>query len=328
MDALWTHLEGSHSDITLATGSDEIITVNIGGTWSSADTTYFMMHYVTTGPSNYIQFNCNSPARHAGVYSTSKYRLSIANGVALTFSAANHVRFNGLIIEVSSGNGNYQNPIEFSSMSAGARIDFVNCIIKGHGADYVSSFLGGVDFGGTVNVINCILYGLSTVNSGTTGIKNSGATLNVYSTVMIGGMVGFNHNSGTSVFKNVYIGGTGYQDFWTSAENGTFDKTNCASEDLTGDDAGGVTSATNCITGVACSVATFTNVTGGSEDFHIVSGSGLRDVGVTTSAEGAPFNFTTDIDGDTRSGTWDIGADEYVASGLNDVTRPLTGVSG
>jgi hypothetical protein len=40
-------------------------------------------------------------------------------------------------------------------------------------------------------------------------------------------------------------------------------------------------------------------------NLHIQSSSAARDVGTTIS------DFSTDYDGQTRSGTWDIGADEY-----------------
>lgn len=54
----------------------------------------------------------------------------------------------------------------------------------------------------------------------------------------------------------------------------------------------------------------FVSTTPGSEDLHLVSGdTDAIDHGADLSA-----TFTTDIDGQTRSGTWDIGADEYVAT--------------
>jgi len=58
----------------------------------------------------------------------------------------------------------------------------------------------------------------------------------------------------------------------------------------------------------------FKSVTGGSENFHLSAGSTLRGDGVGPSSDSdVP---TTDVDGDTRSGTTcDIGFDEYVAVG-------------
>ena len=54
--------------------------------------------------------------------------------------------------------------------------------------------------------------------------------------------------------------------------------------------------------------AYFINITPGSEDFHIGALSSLKDAGTDLSG-----TFTTDIDGETRTGTWDIGVDEIVA---------------
>jgi hypothetical protein len=50
----------------------------------------------------------------------------------------------------------------------------------------------------------------------------------------------------------------------------------------------------------------FVNITAGSEDLHLKIGANAIDEGTDLSG-----TFTTDIDGVTRSGTWDIGADEY-----------------
>ena len=49
----------------------------------------------------------------------------------------------------------------------------------------------------------------------------------------------------------------------------------------------------------------FVNTTEGSEDLHLKSGSDLIDAGTDLSSY-----FTDDIDGQSRTGAWDIGADE------------------
>jgi hypothetical protein len=89
--------------------------------------------------------------------------------------------------------------------------------------------------------------------------------------------------------------------------------TTCASSDATGS-AG--------LQNIAANTTNFTNVTAGSEDFHLPAGSALIDVGTDTSGDAAPLNFTDDIDGVTRTGTWDIGADEYVV-GRVVLTSPV-----
>lgn len=59
----------------------------------------------------------------------------------------------------------------------------------------------------------------------------------------------------------------------------------------------------------------FVNTTSGSEDLHLAStDTDAIDMGADLSG-----TFTDDIDGKTRSGTWDIGADEYFASGFTNL---------
>jgi len=74
---------------------------------------------------------------------------------------------------------------------------------------------------------------------------------------------------------------------------------------------------------------TFTNTTGGSEDFHLVSGDTLAidngtDLGTTKSVQFDIDNY----DRDTTAVTWDIGADEYVATGVTTLTLSAMIVEG
>ncbi|MHA2064956.1 MAG: right-handed parallel beta-helix repeat-containing protein [Candidatus Thorarchaeota archaeon] len=71
----------------------------------------------------------------------------------------------------------------------------------------------------------------------------------------------------------------------------------------------------------------FTSVTGGSEDFHLLSGATAVDAGANL---GSPYDY--DIDNVQVSGTWDSGADEYVAVGgvapTSTILGPLFGPLG
>lgn len=54
----------------------------------------------------------------------------------------------------------------------------------------------------------------------------------------------------------------------------------------------------------------------GTGDYHLASSdAGAKDYGTDLSADSG-YAFSTDFDGDTRSGTWDIGADEYASSSI------------
>jgi len=84
--------------------------------------------------------------------------------------------------------------------------------------------------------------------------------------------------------------------------------TYCASKDTTADDWGG---AGNHIS------HTFTFVNSGGDDFHLASNdAGAIDLGTDLSAD-AIYPFNDDIDKCVRSGSWDIGFDEYVAYSIN-----------
>jgi hypothetical protein len=76
----------------------------------------------------------------------------------------------------------------------------------------------------------------------------------------------------------------------------------------------------------------FVSTTGGSEDFHLKSGSDLEGAGVDLDSD-ATLPVTDDIDGDTRDATApDIGADEFVAAAVGGprgvLGHPVTGPLG
>jgi hypothetical protein len=61
----------------------------------------------------------------------------------------------------------------------------------------------------------------------------------------------------------------------------------------------------------------------GSDNFHLASGdTAAKDQGTDLSADAA-LAFSDDVDGATRSGTWDIGADEYTAAAATSSGRLL-----
>jgi hypothetical protein len=70
--------------------------------------------------------------------------------------------------------------------------------------------------------------------------------------------------------------------------------------------------------GTSPQTGTVSFVDAANGDFHLTSGDTVaKDNGTDLSG-----TFTTDIDGQTRTGTWDIGADEYVASGETTYSVP------
>lgn len=99
-------------------------------------------------------------------------------------------------------------------------------------------------------------------------------------------------------------GGTGFYQHW----NGDVLCKNCVATNNSTDFDADVTQTT-------CSTSA-TYVASGSDDFHLDSSdTNCKDQGTDLSAD-SDFAFDDDIDFTTRSGTWDIGFDEYVVTDI------------
>lgn len=271
--------------------------------YAIADTTQCTIDGWTTDSTRYVRIYTDSTARHAGAWDTGKYRLELTTagspGGCITNREA-HTRFEFLQVYNTKGT-----PLQFDEGIYSEATCFVDgCIVRGGWAG-IDLTLGGctcrnsVTYGG--------LRGGRSNNSGSPGNTWQNCTL-------IGSTVGLAIDSNVvySTAQNVYVhGGTfGFSNLAVTTAGGIVAKTNCMSSDTTATNNSGGGGATNCTNSVAHSTANFTNVTGGSEDYHIPTGSALKDAGVDLSG-----TFTNDIDGTTRSGTFDVGADEFAAGG-------------
>jgi hypothetical protein len=156
----------------------------------------------------------------------------------------------------------------------------------------------------------------------TTFLYASGNTATAYNNIIIhdGGdynVRGFdlNGNSGAiaRIFNNTMYklkyGVVGSANVNTTVYN------NIAYDSNTADYSGTITTSSNNIDsdGSAEITASLTFVDAANGDFHLsASDTAAIDAGSDLSSY-----FTTDIDGDTRSGTWDIGSDEYIAAAVS-----------
>lgn len=115
-----------------------------------------------------------------------------------------------------------------------------------------------------------------------------------------------NHAAADIVLKNILCHGNG-TDFVRANSLGTLSVSNCASSDGTASTWGGTGNRAN---------QTFTFEDEGNDDFHLSSSdAGAKGYGADLSGD-ANYPFNDDIDGDTRSAPWDIGADQ-VAGGAD-----------
>ena len=275
--------------------ADKYFDVEIDGDWSGgADTTAVSIHNYTTDATHYINIYTTAAARHAGYYDTTKYRLEVSS-VNQAMSITNPVvlKLTGLAVKNTNAASNARALNFTTDLASTVTTDKLIAI----GTDGYAYRIWA--YGGTHTITNSVFINTETAEGAFTGLCN----LNIYNCVIVhqGAGIGLQRQSGTWTAKNCYAATVG-----SSAYSGTITKTTCASDDNTG------SVGLRNIAFDTASGAYFTNITGGSENFHIGASSELKNVGTDLSA-----NFTDDIDGQTRptgAGTWDIGVDEYVAS--------------
>lgn len=258
-----------------------------------ADSTAVTINGWTTDATRYIKITVPAEHRHAGVRSTSKYKLT-----SPLFNYEEFVRVEGLQISVAGDRGLW------SYSGTGADIRYSDCLLYNCGSD------GAFVYSGNTTFINCV-----SMNNGGIGFKNhygGTPTVRCYNCVAINNAgIGFDStNAPTSsyfVAKNCYSGGNGGDDYSSAKVS----KTTCHSEDATGDTQTAFSTSSG---------AYFTNVTAGSEDIHIGASSALINVGTDISADSYwthPSGYV-DIDGNARgtgANATDVGADEYVSAG-------------
>jgi hypothetical protein len=267
--------------------ADKYFDVEIDGTWSSADTSAVTIHNYTTDATRYINIYTTSAARHLGVWSSSYYVLSTtpaSEQQAIALPDA-YITITGIQCTIAPSGG-YGRGIIWGGLNALVQ----KCIIRRSGGASAGNHLLA-----TGKAWNNIIY-----NAGGCGIYPTGNSWVIYNNTVYGcGLYGIGNRSGTwtgsALLKNnlSYNNDTDYSfyQFYITRSNNL-------SKDTTGD--AGYTSET----------ITFTNTGAGTEDLHLVVG----DTDAIDRGADLSGTFTDDIDGVTRSGTWDIGADEYVAA--------------
>lgn len=275
--------------------------------YSFADTTAVTFDGWTTDATRYIRVYTPTAERHAGVWNTSKYRLSInAEFSRPLIVSEDFVRVEGLQIEQTHANGVSPIRVVGTADAASSDVRFDATIVRS------ASARTNVDTGsnialasGKTTIRNSVIYdaGASCIYS--SFVTNSPTVDLDNVTLAAGTTYGLNHTNGTATLRNVYSGGNGTDDF-----NGTITRTTCMHSSAT--------SFTGSTGSTAYDTNNFTNVTSGSEDLHLPTGSALLDAGTDLSGD-----FTTDIDGDTRT-RWSVGADDGPAAGGGATPKRLT----
>ena len=276
------------------TVTNEIAVARIEGTWTNPDTTAVTIDGWTTDATRYIRIYTAPEARHVGVWSDAKYRLS--NSGRAIYNVEPYVKIDGIQIDnktsTSQGILSYQSGVEIS-----------NSIIK-------NSSIGLYLSGDNVKVKNCLIYDSSF------GIRFTGTNGFFYNCTYANNATAVYLDAKFSTLKNsIFTNNT------TDISNSGFGVSQTTY------------SATNLgqsISGIPADQSnkfnqTFVFLNSVNKDFHLSNtDNSAKDQGVDLSAD-PNFSFSNDIDGQNRTNPWDMGSDEIIKITSIPETNPYSG---
>ncbi len=288
---------GAHADGDLV-AADKIAIARIEGTWSQPDTQPLDLGGWATDAEHYIRIYTTVEARHDGT-SGSGYRL-VTTGSPPIASYVAYFRVEGLEMHGLSDDGYLIYARPYASEGVG-EIHLGHNLIHGDGVDTG----GGIhvyDYTGVLKVWNNVIYDVGSIGY-LAGIQTSGGMSYVYNNTIVDIIAGFAIRSGAMVIAKNNLTESPNDDFYGTFYPGS--DFNASSDDS----APGLHSRRD---------QTFGFVDRGNDDFHLAAtDASARNYGADLSND-AHVPITDDVDGDTRVGGWDIGADEST-SGLDTV---------
>jgi hypothetical protein len=286
-------------------------------TWMSwiSDATHRIKIYTP-----YLPSEVGTSQRHQGKWTTSAFRIEVTNNRPLTLRDA-YFQVEGLqLFSNNPGTADRIGVYYDTSVNAGG-LKLSHCIIKGSGTGAMGGYYG-VQIRDNVSsdfyVWNNIIYGFNVTNSTSGGgicMTDTGNSVYVYNNTIYDCKVGIEQLNGTIIAKN------NITQLSTDGYSGTFDASSTSNVSDIASDAPGL----NPLTGRAYFVE---ENDAGNLDFHLNPFDTLaKDGGVDLSAD-ANWPFSEDMDRQTRSGSWDCGADEVAdeptATPTSTITKTIT----
>jgi hypothetical protein len=264
------------------------------------DTTTAAFAGWTTGSSNYVRIVADSTAVATLPYTSSGYRLERSGGFNCMTGVPPYCRFERLSFKLTARAVAEDLSVATPGNGTAGHIRFDSCYMLGvmHASNTTQIRAVGSSNNDNIVVVNCVIDGWTHVGNTTNAAlggstTGGGATLYAENNLFINCARGMQRASGTWTAKNCcFDNGSATL---SAGFTGTIGGTNNCSVDAT-------CPATNAHNSV-----TFTYINSGTGDYHIATGdAGAKAQGSDLSADGT-FAFSTDIDGNTRSGTWDAG---------------------
>ncbi|MCR4283912.1 MAG: peptidoglycan-binding protein [Parcubacteria group bacterium] len=325
--------------------SNEIATARIEGTWTNPDITPLTIDGWVTGINNYIKIYTAIDARHKGV-AGSGYRIApnvpgntiTVNedytrliGLEIKLSSAPAVSDEGVRIQANnvsidksiiwSGNKNVADTDGIYQGNSSYTVGINNSIIYGfsRACIHAQSYSSTAAYNQTWNIKNSTLFNCGSsgeIESGAINVRtgNSGTKVNVN----LDNTIGINTYGNYNDFSEYSSGSISGIITWSGGNN------------ITGDSSankGSLTSglvnrvATSNVNPGAGNWVVFSSIYPGLEDFHLANSSENDALG---NGSNLSAYFTGDIDNESRSNIWDIGADKYSAIEVSSVSTADT----
>ena len=279
---------------------------------SGADTDSMTISGWTTAADNYIRIytptstisQVNNSQRHEGSWDDERYRLEVESPSSSIVSIeSSFVKVDGLQIKITANSGSVITGIVFSGVYGDSQIDISNNIIQGV-VSGTASYIMGISRGqkeeeiNTVKAWNNVIYGFIGGNGDNYGIISFTGTIYAYNNTVYNCGCGYETFLGSLVVKN------------NIAYNNTVDYSGTFGSDSTHNLSKDETASTTIGLGVTYPNKTlsFINTDSGTENFSLKStDTDAIDKGADLSAD---TDLILDIKGQTRSGSWDLGASE------------------
>lgn len=254
-----------------------------------------------TDPTRYWKVTVDASARHNGTYTTSgAYRFEEATNGECVSIRDDHARFYWAQFKVSGTAGVTFDAFSFLSITSGANQYYIeNCIFVGSfggSADCQALYASGTN--ANINVSNCLFTDWVRGTSSSYVMLNGGTgVVRFYNCTMINCWRALrNGSSGSMVAKNVIASGADTGSVFISV---TADY--CVTND--GSTSGGTGNKTGTPTYI------------GAPNYHLADADTVARRSGTDLSGDASYPISIDIDGTTRTGTWDIGMDQDADDG-------------
>ena len=269
--------------------------------YTMTDTTAVSVDGYTTSASYYI--NITSPDGQS-------YVLSVTDATCLA-NAENFVRISKITIATVSPTGSGKDCIHVGAVGLAASNDIriFRCILKGHNhATRTQSYFSSDDSNLILKFWNNICWNVKKLTDNYGIYINACATALIYNNTVIGSEACCVFAAGNITFKNNIFSGSSYAVYELGGTLNAASDYNVANTDDTGRMyvvEGGMHTHDH-------TEHTFTFVDAGAGNYHLnAADAGAIGYGVSDPGSGL---FSDDIDGETRTGTWDCGADQHAAA--------------